>query len=170
MKRTPLTRIVEDLRARGFRMTRQRRAILDHLAETDAHPSAREVYDHVRRAHPGMTLATVYNTLGVLVRSGYLKHLDLEPAARYDTNPERHVNLVCLVCGTILDVGEGLPAVAEKLAEEAGFRVMDHRLEYYGVCAGCRTRGAAPADPKTASRAERHPAFPPAGRARESSS
>jgi Fur family transcriptional regulator, peroxide stress response regulator len=142
MRKAAVTQIIKDLRSLGFRITRQRRAILEYLAATDSHPSAKEVYKHVKQSHPGLTLATVYNTLGMLVRTGHLKLLDLEPANRYDTNLECHINLICVVCGKIADFGEGLSLFPEKFREQAGFQVMDYRMEYYGICSECRKQGA----------------------------
>lgn len=129
------------LRAAGFRITRQRRAILDYLASTDSHPSAREVYREVKRNAPDVSLATVYNTLGTLVRVDLLKLIDFESMDnRYDRDPGPHINLICTACGGIEDFGRGYPASPEEVKAEAGFDVRDVRMEYYGECAGCRTR------------------------------
>jgi Fur family transcriptional regulator, peroxide stress response regulator len=129
------------LRAAGCRITRQRSAILEYLAVMDAHPSARQVYGEVKRTTPGVSLATVYNTLGKLVRMRLIRLIDSSASDnRYDGDPEPHVNLICTVCGRIQDFERGLPVALEAVRAQAGFEVRDVRLEYYGKCAECRTR------------------------------
>lgn len=129
------------LRAAGCRITRQRSAILEYVAAMDAHPSARQVYGEVKRTAPDVSLATVYNTLGKLVRMRLIKLIDFESSDnRYDRDPEPHVNLICTVCGKIQDFERGLPVALEAVRAQAGFEVRDVRMEYYGQCAECRTR------------------------------
>lgn len=129
------------LRAAGRRVTRQRGAILDYLSAMDAHPSARQVHEEVRRIAPDVSLATVYNTLGELVRMGLIRRIDLEASDnRYDRDPEPHVNLICTGCGRIQDIARGLPVAIGAVRAQAGFDVKDVRMEYYGECADCRTR------------------------------
>ncbi len=131
------------LRADGCRITRQRSAILEYLAATDTHPSARQVYREVKRSLPEVSLATVYNTLGKLVRMNILKLIDYESLDnRYDRDPGLHINLVCTGCGRIQDLEPGVPASSEEIRAQAGFSVQDVRLEYYGKCAECGTRAA----------------------------
>ena len=63
----------EALRTAGCRITPQRKAILDYLAGTDAHPSANQVYEEAKKQYAGLSLATVYNTLEILVKMGLIK-------------------------------------------------------------------------------------------------
>ncbi|MDD3580619.1 MAG: Fur family transcriptional regulator [Desulfobacca sp.] len=128
------------LRAAGYRLTPQRAAILAYLAATGSHPSARQVYDEVRQTYPGLSLATVYNTLGILVKSGLLKVLEFELDNRYETNLTPHINLICTRCGKIQDLVAPLPISAEHLADKVGFQVLDYRMEYYGLCPDCQGR------------------------------
>ena len=126
------------LRAAGCRITRQRKAILNYLAATDAHPSARQVYLEARKEYPGLSLATVYNTLERLVRLGLIKVLDFQIMDnRHETNLSPHLNLICTVCGSIQDLEGEMYIDAETVKEKAGFDVQDCRMEYYGVCAEC---------------------------------
>jgi Fe2+ or Zn2+ uptake regulation protein len=129
------------LRADGCRITRQRSAILSYLATTDTHPSARQVYREVKKTVPDVSLATVYNTLGKLVRMHLLKLIDYESLDnRYDRDPGPHINLVCTGCGRIQDFEPGFPVPPEEVRARAGFEVQDVRMEYYGKCAGCGTK------------------------------
>jgi Fur family peroxide stress response transcriptional regulator len=128
------------LRVAGCRITEQRRVVLDYLAQTDAHPSANQVYQEARKHYPGLSLATVYNTLEALVKIGVIKIIEFNAMDnRHETNLTPHVNLICTVCGKILDFVEGFSVNPEMARAKLGFEVKDYRMEYYGTCAECRT-------------------------------
>lgn len=111
---------------------------MTYLASTTDHPSVRMIYEAVRISQPGLSRATVYNTLGILVRLGQIKVLEFDLENRYEMNLRLHINLICTVCGEIQDLEEGLPSSPEALLPEQGFLVLDHRLEFYGICSECR--------------------------------
>jgi Fur family peroxide stress response transcriptional regulator len=127
------------LRAAGYRITRQRKAILNYLATTDAHPSAQQVFQEAKKNHPGLSLATVYNTLETLARMGLIKILDFQAMDnRHETNLVPHINLICTLCGKIQDFEEGSTIRASEVKQKFGFQVENFRLEYYGICSACR--------------------------------
>ncbi len=127
------------LKAAGCRISSQRRAIIEHLCASKSHPSARQIFQEVGKKHPGLSLATVYNTLGVLNRLGQIRVMQFEGADnRYEPGMEPHINLICTSCGSIDDLGQNVSLRAEAILAEAGFEVFDSRLEYYGLCAKCR--------------------------------
>lgn len=131
------------LRAAGCRITRQRKAILNYLATTNSHPSARQVYREARKEYPGLSLATVYNTLDKLIRLGLIKVLDFQSMDnRHENNMEPHVNLICTICGSIQDFEEKITVGPDAVKEKAGFAVQDCRMEYYGICAECSDKEA----------------------------
>lgn len=129
------------LRAAGYRLTRQRKAILNYLAATDAHPSAQQVFQEARKEHPSLSLATVYNTLETLARLGLIKILDFQAIDnRHETNLVPHINLICTSCGKIQDFEEGSTIHVGDVKQRFGFQVENFRMEYYGLCAACRVR------------------------------
>lgn len=131
------------LRAAGYRLTRQRKAIFNYLATTDAHPSAQQVFQEASKEHPGLSLATVYNTLETLARMGLIKILDFQAMDnRHETNLVPHINLICTSCGKIQDFEEGSTIYAGEVRERFGFQVENFRLEYYGLCSVCRVRAS----------------------------
>ena len=131
----------EALRAVGCRITRQRKAIVDYLACTDAHPSANQVYEEAKKHCPGLSLATVYNTLETLIKMGLIKAMEFQAVNnRHETNLTPHINLICTVCGKIQDLEDGVTIHLKKADERADFEVRDYRLEYYGLCADCRSK------------------------------
>ena len=129
------------LRAAGCRLTRQRGAILDFLTSTESHPSARQVLREAGKNCPGLSLATVYNTLDTLVKVGILKVLDFDSMDnRHETNLRPHINLICSLCGKIQDFEEDSTLYTERVKKRAGFEVRDYRMEYYGICSECGAR------------------------------
>ena len=131
----------ETLRARGLRLTEPRRLILDVVRTTDAHPSAAAVYRQVRKRLPRVSLATVYRNLRRLAAEGFLRERAGMDGLRFDGNIERHDHFTCLSCRRVFDVppSQGF-GPGQRVAIRTGFEVLDHRIEFYGVCAACRRR------------------------------
>jgi Fur family transcriptional regulator, peroxide stress response regulator len=129
----------DTLRARGKRLTRPRRLILDLVRSTDAHPSAALVYREVRRHLPRVSLATVYRNLRMLAAEGLLSERADAGGTRFDGNTDPHDHFTCVACGRIYDVPP--PAarrVAPRVAFRPGFEVHGQRIEFYGRCDTCR--------------------------------
>src|SRR5881398_640608 len=112
------------LRARGLRLTRQRRIILEVVRATDAHPTAAFVYRRVRRRLPRVSLATVYRNLRTLAAEGFVAERADPSGARFDDVPPRADR-----------------AVRARVATRTGFEVLNHRTEFYGRCVACRRHG-----------------------------
>jgi Fur family transcriptional regulator, peroxide stress response regulator len=133
---------VATLRARGLRLTRQRRIILEVVRATDAHPTAALVYRRVRRRLPRLSLATVYRNLRTLAAEGFLTERADPSGVRFDGNTAPHDHFTCVACGRIYDVAARADAaVRARVASRTGFEVLNHRTEFYGRCGACRRRG-----------------------------
>jgi Fe2+ or Zn2+ uptake regulation protein len=127
------------LKAAGSRISSQRRAIIAYLASTKSHPSARQVFLEAKKKHPDLSLATIYNTLGILTRMRLIKVMQFDVTDnRYEPNVAPHINLICTSCGRIEDLEQGVAVQPEEIREKVGFEVFDSRLEYYGLCAECK--------------------------------
>jgi len=127
------------LKQLGLRLTPQRMAIAKYVLETDTHPTAEDVYHKIKPDYSTMSLATVYSTLDMLVRAGMLRAVTTRDAIRYDSNPLQHVNLICLNCGKVIDVGyDDMDDVAKEKAEKCGFHIVDKQFLVYGYCKSCR--------------------------------
>ena len=128
---------------RKLRITRQRRAILDELGKTRAHPTADAVFARVRRRLPRISLATVYRNLLLLAERGMIQVLEQGGSPRrFDGNRVLHDHVRCLRCGQVEDTGLSLPVAHGKAAGAArGYRILGHRLELLGLCPECRTKG-----------------------------
>jgi Fe2+ or Zn2+ uptake regulation protein len=121
-----------------FRLTPQRRAVLDLIAGREGSFTAVELFQEARRRKPRLGLATVYRTVELLRRTGSVRPLvgDGRPAyVRCD--PGHHHHLVCLSCGGVEETELcGAPASSE-LRRRYGFRAETHELDIYGICARC---------------------------------
>jgi len=129
------------LRRAGLRMTPQRQAVCEYLAGADHHPSPYQVYADISGAHPEISRATVYNTLNTLQQLGTIVELSFgADHTHYDTNPEPHINLICLRCHKITDfAGElALGEISQRILQETGFQSAAAKVDLIGFCAECR--------------------------------
>ncbi|MFF6885807.1 Fur family transcriptional regulator [Streptomyces sp. NPDC012421] len=132
--------LLERLRARGWRMTSQRRVVAEVLAGEHVHLTADEVHARAVERLPEIARATVYNTLGELVSLGEVVELSTDGRAkRYDPNAHHpHQHLVCTECGTIRDVRPtGDPLAVLPDSERYGFTVSTVDVTYRGRCPSC---------------------------------
>lgn len=129
------------LKARHYRMTPQRLALLRLVAISEAHPSAAHLYEQVQAQFPDMSLATVYKTLNVLKELGEVLELGFsDDDNRFDgRQPAPHPHLICTCCRKIVDL-DAVPVaeLTSEMARQTGFEILSHRLDFYGLCPGCR--------------------------------
>lgn len=131
------------LKSGGYRITDQRRAVCEFLARTESHPTPSEVYAQVSGIHPEISRATVYNTLNALRNLGAIVEISVGgDHTHYDTNPQPHVNLVCLRCGQVYDYAGDVPLAAlyESVHAQTGFQAVSAQVQMVGFCATCQTR------------------------------
>jgi Fur family ferric uptake transcriptional regulator len=133
-----LEELVQKFKQRGYKMTPQRRAILEALTKNVSHPTAEEIHETVRARMPDISLATVYNTLRDLAEMEELWGLDLGHGVRYyEISREDHAHRVCLVCGRLDDVPGDFGKVNSLFRCGDDFRPVRCAVTIYGYCAGC---------------------------------
>lgn len=132
------------LKEKGYKITEQRKAVLDVIEEHDGeHLSSQEIYDFVRKRFPEVGVATVYRTLPVLEELGFVYAVDFgDGRVRYELHREgqnhRHHHLLCESCGKIIEVEDDLLEEIEgKIYKNYGFTIKDHKVKFYGVCSDC---------------------------------
>jgi Fur family peroxide stress response transcriptional regulator len=139
-----LERMLDRLKDRGLRVTPQRLEVLRILSERDNHPSVDEIHAQVRARFPTTSLATTYKTVALLKELGEILELGFPDGSnRYDGNkPYPHPHVICTRCRTIMDPDLSmLRDMAEEVARETGFRIMTHRLDFFGLCPECQKKG-----------------------------
>jgi Fe2+ or Zn2+ uptake regulation protein len=121
------------------RMTRQRAVILEELRNSDAHPSADELYQMVRKRLPRISLGTVYRNLEILVEMGDIQKLELSGSLkRYDSHPHRHYHIRCVGCDKVVDAPIApLNQLEDELYHTTVFEIIGHNLEFTGLCPAC---------------------------------
>jgi Fur family peroxide stress response transcriptional regulator len=133
--------LVAKFREREYRITPQRLALLRLLAESEGHPSAAQLHEELQEQFPTTSLATVYKTLSRLKEMGEVLELGFsDDDNRYDGHdPSPHPHLICLRCRTIIDPQVSLfPSLAKEVAENTGYQILEHRLDFYGICPDCQ--------------------------------
>ena len=130
----------------NLRMTRQRRLILEELRKINTHPSADEIYDLVRKKLPRISLGTIYRNLEVLLQLGEIQRIELcGNLKRYDGNPEMHYHIRCLRCGRVDDVViEPRQDLEYQIHCSTEYKVIGHRLNFFGYCRDCREKESLP--------------------------
>ena len=124
---------------KGLRMTEQRRVIARVLSDATDPPDVETVYERASAIDKRIGLATVYRTLRLFEEANILERHDFgDGRARYEEAPEEHHDhLIDVQTGRVIEFkNDAIEALQKKVAEELGFRLVDHRLELYGVPLG----------------------------------
>lgn len=135
-----MQRMVDSLQLQGMRLTPQRLAVLRVLASCNAHPTAEQVFEKVRRDFPTTSLATIYNTLTMLKQTGHITDLGFSnDSTHFDLQTLPHAHLVCVRCKSILDHEVDISSqFSQQVAEQHGYRLLSQRLDFFGICPACQ--------------------------------
>lgn len=122
---------------RGFKMTPQRRAIVEYLEQAFHHPTADEVFVAVNAQFPLTSRATVYNTLNLLKEASLVREIARDGVVRFDPNLDEHHHFICRKCGRVEDLPwEAIPPIDLSVLH-GDQRVESFDLTLHGVCAKC---------------------------------
>lgn len=137
---TSLDVTIRKCRDQGMRITPQRIMILRQLLGNRNHPTAEEIYRSVCRIYPNVSLATIYNTLNMLIELGEINELNAcNGNRRFDPNLHPHDHAVCVTCGRVFDVARYHSNGTEVLAMGKSFDVDSLETFYRGKCWICST-------------------------------
>jgi Fur family transcriptional regulator, ferric uptake regulator len=128
---------------RGLRITEQRRVIARVLSESSDHPDVERLHERSVLIDPGISIATVYRTVRLFEEAGILDRHDFgDGRSRYEASPEaHHDHMIDVETGRVIEfVDPELEALQRQIAERLGFRLVDHRMELYGVRLDRETR------------------------------
>lgn len=123
----------------GLGLTKQRQAVLTVIHESEEHLSANEVFENARRLLPGISFATVYNSLRYLKNEGLIAEVSFgTDAARYDRKLTRHDHAVCNACGKLVDMDLPIPAkLLARATDLSKFEAESVELILRGRCPEC---------------------------------
>ena len=120
----------------GLRMTEQRKIIARVLSASDDHPDAEELYRRTNKINQKISLATIYRTLKLFNDNGILeKHEFKDGKSRYETIPtNHHDHLIDIETGDVIEFhDEEIEKLQERIADNLGYNIVNHRLEIYAV-------------------------------------
>lgn len=121
---------------KGLRITEQRRIIARVISDSADHPDVETLYERASAIDSGISIATVYRTVRLFEEAGILDRHDFgDGRSRYEAAPEaHHDHLIDVETGKVIEfVDPELEALQKVIAERLGYRLVDHRMELYGV-------------------------------------
>lgn len=132
----PQSRLERLCRENGMRMTGQRRIIARVLSEADNHPDVEEVHARASAVDEHISLSTVYRTVRLFEEAGILERHEFgDGRARYEqVAKEHHDHLIDMRTGRVIEFrNDQVERLQEAIARQLGYKLIDHRLELYGV-------------------------------------
>jgi len=132
--------IIQKLRNNGHKITPQRLAIANILVTSDDHPSVENIHARIKKDFPTMSLATVYRNIVLIKSLGEVLELGFPDGSnRYDGNkPYPHPHIICIKCKKIVDPKlDSLDEMKKEVALETKFKILNHRLDFFGICSNC---------------------------------
>lgn len=134
--------IIARLRQRGYKLTPQRRAVLNVIATSHEHLTPAAIYERGQQEQPGIGLVTVYRTLEILAELGVICEVNTEGGSRsylIRRAPGHHHHLICSGCNTVVDFTTcDLGELEQRLSRKTGFKIEGHLLEFIGYCQKCQ--------------------------------
>jgi Fur family transcriptional regulator, peroxide stress response regulator len=123
-------------------LTKQRQSVLQVIRESDKHLTANEVFEDARRLLPGISFATVYNSLRYLKNEGLIGEIRLGTDANlYDRKLTRHDHAICTSCGKLVDIEMEHPQELVKLAARiTKFKPESLEFTLRGICPECTSK------------------------------
>src|SRR5580692_201296 len=136
LERGRVDRIEQLCIEKGMRMTDQRRVVARVLSTAKDHPDVEELYRRAHEVDPHISIATVYRTVRLFEEAGIIARHDFRDGrSRYEEAPDtHHDHLIDMKTGQVVEfVDEEIEALQAAIAKRLGYRLVDHRLELYGV-------------------------------------
>nr|WP_310618392.1 Fur family transcriptional regulator [Pseudovibrio sp. M1P-2-3] len=121
---------------KGMRMTEQRRVIASVIETSDDHPDVEELYRRASDIDPKISISTVYRTVKLFEDAGIIERHDFRDGrSRYETVSDvHHDHLIDLRSGKVIEFrNEEIERMQVEVARQLGYKLVDHRLELYGV-------------------------------------
>ncbi|MFM7820554.1 MAG: Fur family transcriptional regulator [Actinomycetota bacterium] len=130
------TELAEKFREKQLKLTPQRQLLFGLLHQNDSHPSAESLFELASKQMPGISLRTVYQTLGELAEMGELQLVDVGTGAkRFDPNMTDHHHFVCESCGAVRDVE--IAAKPKMRGGSGKFVISQVGVVFHGRCETC---------------------------------
>ena len=128
--------IEKKCKEKGVKLTDQRKVIAKVMSDASDHPNVDELYNRVSKIDPKISIATVYRTVKLFEESGILAKHDFKGGKAWyeELNEGHHDHLIDIKTGEIIEfVDNDIENLQKKVAEKHGYKLVDHKLELYGV-------------------------------------
>jgi Fur family transcriptional regulator, peroxide stress response regulator len=132
--------IVFKLKESNHKLTPQRLAVVKILVGSEGHPNIETIFDQLQKDFPTMSLATVYRNVMLLKSLGEVLEIGFPDGSnRYDgKKPYPHPHVICVRCKNIIDPDlNTLQDLTEEVNRITGFKILTHRLDFFGICSEC---------------------------------
>jgi Fur family transcriptional regulator, ferric uptake regulator len=133
--------IESTLRHQGYKVTPQRRTIIEEIIGSHEHQTPAAIYERIKTQNPGIGLVTIYRTLEILEECGLICETHAGHSCRSYLMRQasgHHHHLICSDCGKVVDFADcGLDELENRLKEKSGFKINSHLLEFLGQCREC---------------------------------
>ena len=135
-----MSKLDDELRTRGWKITPQRSLILEILREAKEHLTAEEIALRARHRQPNLSAGTVYRNLNTLCALELVNRTNFQGRGhRYEINRGHHHHLVCLNCGHAVEIDFcPMNKIVGKITDGSGFQVEAHNFEITGYCKQCK--------------------------------
>lgn len=132
--------IIEVLKGKNIRISKQRILILDYLMTHPIHPTAEEIFNDLKSEDPDISQATIYNNLNLFVKHKLVKELDFNMTSkRYEFYKKSHAHFICEVCGNIEDVEVDEMDYEKSLSM---YEIDNVEVTFRGICPECQINKA----------------------------
>ena len=141
--RQAIDKLKDIVKEKGLNYTKQREIIFETILTSTKHLGAEDIYNIILDKYPNekIGIATVYRALVFLEAVDLISSISLnKDSKKFETNfKEHHDHLICIKCNTIIEfVNDTIEKEQEKIAQEKGFRLLNHTMYLYGVCKSCK--------------------------------
>ncbi len=134
-------KIIAALKQHGYKITPSRRLLVSTIVESHEHLTPAAIFAGVKSEDPGISLVTIYRTLEILTKLGFICEVHGGGNCRsylVKCPVEHHHHLICSGCGRVTDfTGCDLSSLEGKLSRKTGFKIDSHLLEFLGLCSNC---------------------------------
>lgn len=134
----------EILKSKGYKLTQQRKVIIDVLGSKVGPHTANEIFSFVSNKYSGINFSTIYRNLELLVRLGIVEKLNLNDGYCHFklAGEKHHHHVICNKCGEIreIDICPFSEIMGKAKLEDIDFEPIDHKFEIYGLCSKCRDK------------------------------
>ena len=134
-------KVVATLRQHSYKLTPQRRVVIQAIVSNQEHLTPTAIYEKVHQDHPDIGLVTIYRTIEILAKLKLICELHAGGSCHSYTisAPGHHHHLICSNCGKVVDFPScELEEAQQSLSKQTGFRIDSHLLEFIGLCQTCQ--------------------------------